>query len=185
MDTTIPKRVEDLTPAQRSRVRARVRRLAASVEEEEESKGELNLVPFLDVLVNTIIFLLATAAMATPLAHIKATAPTEVVTPKGPTAPSSMLLTVAIGRDGFYMAGAGGVVGRGDGPTLPTRGGYDYRGLTRLARELKARHPDQRKVTITADREVPYRVVVATMDALRGTPQIPLLDQVSFAAGVK
>jgi len=32
---------------------------------------------------------------------------------------------------------------------------------------------------------MPYRVVVATMDALRGTPKTPLLDQVTFAAGVK
>ena len=195
MDTTTPKRTDDLSPAQRSRVRARVRRLSAAVEEEGETSGELNLVPYLDILINTIIFLLATAAMATPLAHIKISTPGEVVDHKKPPPAASMLLTVAIGRDGFYMAGAGGVVGEGGGgPTLPCPGrtclgtvksGYDYPGLTRLARELKASHPDQRKVTITADREVPYRVVVATIDALRGSKNEPLLDQVTFAAGVK
>lgn len=196
MNTTTRPYPQELSAAQRARVRSRIRRQIAQAEEEAETSGELNLVPYLDILINTIIFMLATVAMATPLAHIKTSAPAQG---PGPTvvAPNDMLLTVAIGRDGFYLAGAGGVVGDGQGPTLPCakgaclsasrarRGGYDFDGLTRLVRQVKHKHPSQRKVTITADREIPYRVVVATIDALRGTQKAPLLDQVTFAAGVK
>lgn len=195
LDTTNRPSPSSLSLAQRGRVRAKLRRHIASIEEEEETSGELNLVPYLDILINTLIFLLASTALAVPMAHVKISARGEgddktTVEPTG-----DMSLTVAIGRDGYYFAGAGGVAGDGQGPTLPCAGGacqlkqnksgYDFSGLTRLARQLKHKHPKQRKVIITADREVPYRVVVATLDALRGTPREPLLDQVSFSAGLK
>ena len=193
MDTKKPLSPDALSPVLRAQVRTKLRRHIAAMEEEAETRGELNLVPYLDILVNTLIFLLASAAMAVPLAHVKTSAPAEASDEGHPS--EGILLTVAIGRDGYYLAGAGGVVGDGQGPTLPCAGGacrpemnksgYDYGGLTRLARQLKHKHPKQRKVTITADREVPYRVVVATMDALRGTPAAPLLDQVTFSAGLK
>lgn len=193
MDTKNRPPHEPLSPVLRGRVRTKLRRHIASIEEEAETGGELNLVPYLDILVNTLIFLLASAAMAVPLSHVKTSAPGEV-SDVG-TAKEGMSLTVAIGRDGYYLAGAGGVAGDGQGPTLPCvggacrpglkKGGYDYGGLTRLARQLKHKHPRQRRVIITADREVPYRVVVATLDALRGTARAPLLDQVTFSAGLK
>ncbi len=186
-------RADDLTASQRSRVRSRVRRELAAAEEERESGGELNLVPFLDILVNTLIFLLASTAVAAPLAHIKATATEQrpVDEEARPPPGGELLLTVAIGRDGYYVGGVGGVAGGGEGPTLPCRGGpclagatdrYDRQGLARLAQQLKARYPDQRRVIITADPEVPYRVVVAAMDALRGTAAAPLFDGVVFGA---
>lgn len=183
-----------LTVSQRARVRARVRRELSAAEEEHQTGGELNLVPFLDVLINTLIFLLATSAVAAPLAHIKVTAPLEkppeVV--GEPASGGEKLFTVAIGRDGYYVAGVGGVAGDGEGPTLPCPGKaclagprlarYDYAALTGLAKQFKAHHPDQRRVVVTADQEVPYHVVIGTMDALRGEPGKPLLDGVSFGA---
>ncbi len=183
----------------RARVRSRVRRSQASAEEEKESSGELNLVPFLDILINTLIFLLASTAVATPLAHIKTTTPVYTPDP-GPEGPKGgeKLFTVAIGRDGFYLGGVGGVLGKGDGPSVPCAGPrsrcisdpmagppgsfYDYGALAAKARKLKAAHPKQRRVILTADKEVPYHVMVATMDALRGTAKKPLFDQIAFSS---
>jgi biopolymer transport protein TolR len=206
----------------RARVRSRIRREKASAEDEEHTRGELNLVPYMDILVNTIIFLLATTASALPLAHITTKAPKEVPDEQVETRPDAqtpgqrLKLTVAVGYKGFIVAGAGGVMEGDDGnlPTircrLPLRGercpafssvrggerrwidGYDYERLTHLAKQIKGQHPDQRQVVLTADRRVPYRVVIRTMDALRGRPSATcrgddgcLFDRVIFSAGVR
>jgi len=211
-------------PSRRSllaKVRGRIRRERAAAEDDAHTR-ELNLVPFLDILVNTIVFLLATTASALPLAHITAKAPHElppdkVETTRRPDTPGQRLkLTVAVGYRGFIVAGAGGVM-EGDDGALPTircrlplqsgrcpafsavRGGerrwidgYDYERLTRLAEQIKEQHPDQRQVLLTADRRVPYRVVIGAMDALRGSPSARctgddgcLFDRAIFSAGVQ
>lgn len=213
---------EQLQRVVRAKVRSRVRRERAAAEDDEHTGGELNLVPYMDILVNTIIFLLATTASALPLAHITTKAPKEVPDEQVETRPGAetpgqrLKLTVAVGYRGFIVAGAGGVMEGDDGklPTLrcrlPLRGGrcpafstlrggerrwidgYDYEALTRLAEQIKAQHPDQRQVVLSADRRVPYRVVIRTMDALRGSPTSKcsgddgcLFDRTIFSAGVK
>ena len=205
-----------------ARVRGRLRRERAAAEEEAHTGGELNLVPYLDILVNTIIFLLATTASALPLAQITARAPRQVPEEQverrsaGQTPGQRLKLTVAVSYRGFIVAGQGGVLDGDDGrqPTircrLPLRDGhcpahrslsggrqrwvdgYDYDGLTRLARSIKQQHPDQRQVILTADRRVPYHVVVRAMDALRGAPSVRcagddgcLFDHVIFSAGLQ
>jgi biopolymer transport protein ExbD len=197
--------------ALRARIRARVRRAIHRAEEEEHEGGELNLVPYLDIVVNTMIFLLACTATTAPLAHVHASSPkTDPVTQertKGPPPAGSegLNLTVAISYKGFIVAGRGGVM-RDDAGQLPTvpctrplvrdtcrRRGYDYEALTRLAAKIKKQYPHERRVYLTADRNVPYQVVVSTMDALRGVSddksakpgRDQLFDRVVFAAGVQ
>lgn len=179
----------------RARVRARVRRAMAAAEEEQQEGGELNLVPFLDILVNTIIFLLATTVSMVPLASVHANAPRYVPPREANHAPAAtgkegLRLTVAITGRGFIVGGAGGVLRdeRGRLPTIPCRDGrQDFDGLTRLARTIKQQHPQARRVYLVADAQVPYRTVVRTMDALRGgrTKTDRLFDRVVFATGVR
>jgi len=181
-----------------SKTRSRFRRKMAESEEEEQTSGELNVVPFLDVLINTMIFLLATAAVASPRANILATAPTTIpkedVPGPGP-AEQKLNLTVAVSRSGFIVGGAGGILSAPDGtrPTIkcsgPLRQGlcpafvttsregssrwvdhYDYGALTRLAGVIKTRYPGTRQAVLTADGHVPYQVLVKTLDAVRGKP---------------
>ena len=179
-----------------SKARSRFRRKMAESEEDEQTVGELNVVPFLDVLVNTMIFLLATAAVASPRANILATSPTTV--PREDVEATSpgeekLNLTVAVSRSGFIVGGAGGILSAPDGthPTIkcsgPLRRGlcpafikasregpsrwvdrYDYGALTRLAHEIKTRYPGTRQAVLTADSHVPYQVLVKTLDAVRG-----------------
>ncbi len=184
----------DLRPFQKARARFR-RKMAEA--EDDHTTGELNLVPFLDVLVNTMIFLLATAAIAAPRANILATAPyippddTKVTT----TGKQKLNLTVAVSRSGFIVGGAGGILSAPDGtrPTIkcstPLRRGrcpafvkasrqgsaawvdrYDYAALTRLAKQIKAQFPKTRQAVLTADGHVPYQVLIKTLDAVRGKP---------------
>jgi biopolymer transport protein ExbD len=161
--------------------------------DEGEASGELNLVPYLDIVVNTVVFLLATTASALPLANIDVLAP-EYVPPseargETPAVETGLQLTVTVSYRGFIVAGAGGVMRSAEG-TLPTircrehdgdrcaarwasgawRDGYDYAALEALARRIKARYPDERTVTLVADARVPYQVVVRTLDTLRGRP---------------
>jgi biopolymer transport protein ExbD len=201
--------------ALRARIRARVRRAIHRAEEEQHEGGELNLVPYLDIVVNTMIFLLACTATTVPLAHVHASSPkTDPVTQEKRSGPppgstEGLNLTVAISYGGFIVAGSGGVMRdeAGQLPTVPCtrslvnntcpRRGYDYEALARLARKIKRRYPRERKVYLTADRNVPYQVVVRTMDALRGIcddnrakhnkvqPRACLFDRVVFAAGVQ
>lgn len=184
--------------------------------EEGEANGELNLVPYLDIVVNTVVFLLATTASALPLANIDVLAP-EYVPPseargEASGVESALQLTVTVGYRGFIVAGAGGVMRSPEG-TLPTircrdhdgdrcaarwasggwRDGYDYGALEALARRVKARYPDERRVTLVADAGVPYQVVVRTLDTLRGRAahgrcllsERCLFDRVALAAGIQ
>jgi biopolymer transport protein ExbD len=87
-----------------------------------------------------------------------------------------LLLTVAISRKGFYVAGAGGVLGadapgvdQTRPPTVPLRpdGRHDFEALTAQMQRVKERYPKETNVIFSADGDVPYEVLVQTMDAVR------------------
>jgi biopolymer transport protein ExbD len=50
-------------------------------------------------------------------------------------------------------------------PNLPS--GYDYKTLSQLMQELKARFPDKTEASILAEPGTPYDVLVGVMDAVR------------------
>jgi len=165
-----------------ARLRARLRRERAAAEEEGEERGELNLVPYLDIVVNTVIFLLATTAFALPAAHLSVQAPSTTPPVSEGAAPASGErpgLVVAVSRTGFIVSEAGRVLpGEAGRPTVRCAaaldgagrcGAYDFARLAALARELKGRQPRERRVVVMADPQISYQVVVRTMDAVRGT----------------
>jgi biopolymer transport protein ExbD len=86
-----------------------------------------------------------------------------------------LLLTVAIAKSGFYVAGAGGVLGAdatgADAtrpPTIPLRdGAYDYAALGEQMKKIKDQFPNETAVILSADPEVVYDVLIQTMDACR------------------
>ena len=111
--------------AHMAKIRGRIRREIAKAEEEEHEGGELNLVPYLDILVNTIIFLLATTASALALANINVNSPRYEDPAVGATAAPSpadepkLNLTVAVSYKGFIIGGSGAILPGPDGQ-LPT-----------------------------------------------------------------
>ncbi len=145
---------------------------------EEEHTGELNIVPYLDVVVNLVMFMLLSMTGLITLGVLNVSAP-KIGGDAAAAADDSrprLLLTVAVGRQGFYVAGAGGVLGADAPtpdatrpPTIPLRadGKYDYATLTEQMRRIKEKHPSETAVILSADPEVVYDVLIQTMDACR------------------
>jgi biopolymer transport protein TolR len=145
----------------------------------EEHTGELNIVPYLDVVVNLVMFMLLSMTGLISLGVLNVTAPkigaetTAVASDAGP----KLLLTVAIGRQGFFIAGAGGVLGDdateedpNRPPTIPLKDAkYDYAALTGKLVEIKEKFPAETQVILSADPDVLYDTLVQTMDACRET----------------
>ena len=108
-----------------AKVRARIRREHAAAEEAAEEGGELNLVPYLDIVTNVVIFLLATVSSAIALGNINVSAPrySDPATASSSSDPEDnkpkLNLTVAVSNTGFIVGGAGGVMKHSDG-SLPT-----------------------------------------------------------------
>lgn len=162
-----------LSAAQRSKVR----RLSQPKElSPDEEGGELNIVPFLDIIVNILIFVLATVAV-TFTATITTTPPSSR---SGGTAAqqkeNTLSLTVYIVNDGFSMKASGGNIapgcqGAGPGVTIPKRGGeYDYDALTACADRLKKSNPDfadETQAFIAPNPAVDFQTIVRVIDALR------------------
>jgi biopolymer transport protein TolR len=176
-----------LSPAQRSKIR----RLSQPRElTPDEEGGELNIVPFLDIVVNILIFVLATVAV-TFTASIETQPPASRGTGVRSEIQSEALnLTVFIVNDGFSLKASGGNIapgcqGVGAGIAIPNRNGkYDYEALTQCAARLKGASADfesENQFYIVANPGTDYQTVIDVIDAMRRTPQgAPLFDNVNF-----
>ena len=75
------------------------------------------------------------------------------------------------------------------GPVVPmaARGdeGFEVAAIARCAAVLHAAHPTEHTVVVSADPGIPYRDVIATMDALRSRDDVPLFPDVQISAGVR
>jgi biopolymer transport protein ExbD len=170
---------------------AKIRRLSQPRElAPDEEGGELNIVPFLDIIVNILIFVLATVAV-TFTATIETQPPASGGSGVRKDIESKALnLTVLIVNEGFSIKAAGGNVAAGCesvGPGLAITlksGKYDYDGLTICANKLKqssSDFADETQVYISANPGTDYQTLISTIDALRTTIQgEPLFTDVNF-----
>ena len=180
--------MERLSAAQRSKIRrlSQPRELAP-----DEEGGELNIVPFLDIIVNILIFVLATVAV-TFTATIETNPPASKGGGVRPTNPQEALnLTILIVNDGFSIKASGGNIAPGcqspgAGITIPKRGAkYDYTALNQCAARLKKASPafeDENQVFIAANPGVAYETVIGVADAVRRTSdgKEVLFDAINF-----
>jgi len=147
---------------------------------EDEETGELNIVPYLDVVVNLVMFMLLSMTGLITLGVLNVSAPKIGGDAAGATAAAEsapkLLLTVAIGKQGFYIAGAGGVLGADATendltrpPTVPLRGDgkYDFPALSSQLAGIKQKYPGETQVILSADGDVVYDILIQTMDACR------------------
>src|SRR5271165_3257916 len=145
--------------------------------------GELNIVPYLDVLMNLIMFMLLSITGLAAFGILNVSAPSyggAAASVQDESDKPKLLLSVLVSKKGFYVAGAGGILGPQSGavnpaevpPTLPrkTDGAYDYAGLTAQLVGVKKEFPSETKVIIGAEADIPYEVLVGTMDAVRESP---------------
>src|SRR5574341_71688 len=162
-----------------------------------EHTGELNIVPYLDIVVNLVMFILLSMAGLISLGVLTVSAPKISGEGAGGAQADDkpkLLLTVAVGKQGFYIAGAGGVLGADASsadttrpPTIPLRDGrYDYAALTESMKVIKGQFPNETQLILSAV----YDVLVQTMDACReysaalpggGSERKPLFFDVSLS----
>jgi biopolymer transport protein ExbD len=165
-----------------------MRRMRDHHEEAEEEHGEINLVPYMDIVTNIIIFLLASVVNQVALGNVNVSVPTlssgagasDEDKPEKPP----LNLTVSVGQTGFTVAASGGVL-----PVIPKlpNGQYDYNSLTAKLLEIKSApdNHEESKANFNADATIAYDVVVATLDAMRQTAEGKVLfPDVAFAAGI-
>ena len=157
-------------------------------DEAEEEHGEINLVPYMDIVTNIIIFLLASVVNQVPLGTVNVSSPTfGGGGGDGQPDKPALNLTVTVGSTGFLLAGSGGVM-----PPIPKlpAGDYDYPALTTKLAEIKKEFSDETKATFNADAITPYEIVVKTLDAMRTYKDEKeqrdkeLFPDIVFAAGI-
>jgi biopolymer transport protein ExbD len=174
-----------LTQAQRAIVRRRTGPSGGP----EQSAGELNIIPLIDVTVNMIVFLLVLGASALAVAQVAVELPE-----RGPRRTARPLdLHVVLTEGGIVVAGNGGKLAPGcettvggEVMTVPLRhGAHDFAALSTCAARIKAEFPDEDEVTVTADATVPYADVIHAMDALRNRGSRVLFPDVRLSAGLR
>jgi biopolymer transport protein ExbD len=162
-------------------VRRRTRHLVFA-----EKTGELNIVPYLDIMVNLIMFMLVTITSSVSLSILGVSTPriSKNVQTQGPVEPpkDELRLTVLVSLKGFYVSVRGSYVNadgttlakgapRPESPTLPKQApgpeGYDFAGLTNVVAKLKEQNKKESRVILVADYRIQYDIIIKTMDALR------------------
>ncbi|NMB76082.1 MAG: hypothetical protein GYA21_13255 [Myxococcales bacterium] len=173
---------------------------------------DLNLVPYLDIVINIIMFMLFTSTGLLQIGAINVNAPRYAEDSGGGATQDDpnqekekqLNLTVGITYQGIFVAGVGGVIGgegqpsadASQGPTIPLLQNdkvcqealsrkvppppscYDYPRLTRELIKVKNVFPNETKIIIYAQPDVPYEVLVKVMDASREDGERPLFYDV-------
>jgi biopolymer transport protein TolR len=174
-----------LTPAQRAYIRRKTRR---SDDDRMASSGELNIVPFLDIVVNLIMFLLMTSATVLGVSEIEARLPSWGPHRGGGPEAGALRLSVTLADPGIVVAGSNGVVAPGCdavGPGGVTVPGRDWSSLRACLRRIKDRHPGERELILSADPTVPYEELVRAMDTVRADARGELFPELQLSAGVR
>jgi len=164
---------------------------------------EPDLLPLMNILFMLIIALITMSSLL-PLGFLSshaqklATGGAAAIAPKEEKVPLNLI--VFIMDNGFNISVRGSVkMGEGMDPNNPKKKRalipvkidasgnkiYDYEALLTKLEGIKALDIEEDKMTITADEEIRFEIVVDTMDAARfSKDKKPLYPLVSFAAGM-
>jgi biopolymer transport protein ExbD len=136
---------------------------ARSIRNHAKYKGrnDLNIVPMIDMMVILVFFLLFTAVFSnTNILELNLPAPNSSV----PELPKGLNLEVIVRQNSIEVADRGTGVLR----TLPKKEGeYDFEGLSAFLQDVKARYPTVMNASVLLEQDIPYDVLVQTMDTTR------------------
>ena len=135
--------------------------------------GELNLVPYLDIMVNLVLFMLVTITSFLSFTILNASIPQ--IAPDSAQVEEKMkkeelMLVVRVLDTGYRVDPS--VQG---GAAIPKQtflkkdGKYDTESLHNFMVELKKRFTDEQKVLIVAEPQIVYENIITTMDTVRET----------------
>lgn len=136
---------------------------ARSIRNHAKYKGrnDLNIVPMIDMMVILVFFLLFTAVFSnTNILELNLPAPNSSV----PELPKGLQLEVIVRQNSIEIADRNSGVLR----TLPKKEGeYDYAGLSEFLQFVKAKYPTVMAANVLLEQDIPYDVLVQTMDNTR------------------
>jgi len=175
-----------LSAAQRSRIR----RLSQPKDAEPgDEAGELNVVPYLDIITNIMMFVLASVSVSF-VGTIDSTPPASNGSRVRSDVNSQALnLSAWIVTDGVALKTSGGNIATGcndagPGITIPKiNGEYDLKSITACAKRLKNANPafkEETQVTITGNPGIEYKTVIDVIDALRSDGEEELFPEIHF-----
>ena len=183
-----------LSPRQRSYIR---KHGSAGVLDPSEMVGELNIIPFLDIVMNLIMFLLATSEYVLLISQIESDLP-RIARGRSKAQDSvetPLNLNVTVTDAGVLVTGSGGKLSAGctsidptgsRAVTVPRKGkAYDWAGLTQCVVRVKSQFEDEDTVTVSADPQIAYEHLVAAMDAVRSQGKQELFPKVLVSVGVR
>lgn len=190
-----------------------MKRREEQVATEEMEAGELNLVPYLDIATNILLFLLASLSSGILFGHINTSlpdhAPASAVGNNDPTKkpdeqPLQLVVSVTQSElrlwsisnlEGTLTEPKARIARRPEGAESP----YDFMQLNSALKEIvKRRWPDPaarkeatKQVILQADATTPYEIVIAVMDYTREVPAddndpdsgLELFPKVHFSTG--
>jgi biopolymer transport protein ExbD len=126
-----------------------------------KGRNDLNIVPMIDMMVILVFFLLFTAVFSnTQILELNLPAPNSSV----PELPKGLNLEVIVRQNTIEVADRGtGVL-----KSLPkVNGEYDYPGLSSFLQDVKAKYPTVLAASVLLEQDIPYDVLVQTMDNTR------------------
>jgi biopolymer transport protein TolR len=138
--------------------------------------GELNLVPYLDVVVNLVMFFLLSITGFVTFRAVNANV----------ELPSSRDGAGGGARDVYVQVMASEVRIAWGEETRVVHRNKNVLDLEGMVAELASLRPQTGEVAVrlAAEAGVPYADIVATMDAIRGVPERPLFENVVLAPAV-
>jgi biopolymer transport protein ExbD len=132
----------------RAKARMAIKRREEEIETEEREGGELNLVPYLDIITNVVLFLLASVTIGIVLGTVNSSLPefsasaAPAENPANPAEEPPLQLVVAVTKSKIQMFSLSGLEGTIQQPkvVIPADNGtYDYKKLTDAALEIVKR----------------------------------------------
>jgi biopolymer transport protein TolR len=173
----------------RAKARKAVARREEEVEQEEIEGGEINLIPYLDIVTVLMLFILSITSAGFVLGQIDTTLPDHIRADQAkPASPKEDLdreiqPVVSVTPKGMILWSISGLEGTLQEPKatferLPGAAGeaprYDYQRLNDALYEIASRRWKGKprplrsyEIILQADGDIPYETVIAVMDAMR------------------
>lgn len=137
-------------------IRKRVRR-------SHRDAPELNITAFMNLMVVLVPFLLITAVFS-HLAILELNLPPDSKMPSQQDLKKTRNFEVIVRNDNMTVADTlNGIIKK----INTVNGEYDYSSLSELLMQLKVRFPEKKNISILLEANIPYDVLVQTMDTVR------------------